>query len=141
MTSYECDAYGKKLHHGEMFKIGEMRPWPDTGHVIRGKTGEVRRYAPERTCELEPLDELLPCPFCGGEASKRLFYKGKYRVHCNACDAHSGDVCDTEAEAIAAWNARAHGMLTTNDVLNAVYEHGARWQAIADELNARAERK
>lgn len=28
------------------------------------------------------------------------------------------------------------GTLTANDVLNAVYEHGARWQAIADELNA-----
>lgn len=49
---------------------------------------------------------LRPCPFCGGEASKRLFYKGKYRVHCNDCDAHSGDVCDTEAEAITAWNTR-----------------------------------
>lgn len=53
------------------------------------------------------MSELLPCPFCGGEASKRLFYRGKYRVHCNVCDAHSGDVCDTEAEAIAAWNSRA----------------------------------
>jgi Lar family restriction alleviation protein len=51
--------------------------------------------------------ELKPCPFCGGEASKRLFYKGKYRVHCNVCDAHSGDVCDTEAEAAESWNTRA----------------------------------
>lgn len=30
----------------------------------------------------------------------------------------------------------AHGTLTADDVLNAVYKHGARWQAIADELNA-----
>lgn len=53
------------------------------------------------------MTELLPCPFCGGEASERLFYKGKYRVHCNVCDAHSGDVCDTKAEAVEAWNTRA----------------------------------
>lgn len=68
------------------------------------------------------MSELLPCPFCGGEASKRLFYKGKYRVHCNVCDAHSGDVCDTEAEAIAAWNTRAY---TTDEVtLSGMYASG-----------------
>lgn len=53
------------------------------------------------------MDNLKPCPFCGGEASKRLFYKGKYRIHCNVCEAHSGDVCDTEAEAANTWNTRA----------------------------------
>ena len=62
------------------------------------------------------MDELKPCPFCGGEASTRLFYKGKYRVHCNACDAHSGDVCDTEADAIDAWNTRAERTCTQIDV-------------------------
>lgn len=27
--------------------IGEFRPWPDTVHVVRGKTDEMRRYVPE----------------------------------------------------------------------------------------------
>ena len=27
--------------------IGELRPWPDTVNVIRGKTDETRRFMPE----------------------------------------------------------------------------------------------
>ena len=27
--------------------IGEFRPWPDTVHVVRGKTEETRRYVSE----------------------------------------------------------------------------------------------
>ena len=27
--------------------IGELRPWPDMVHVVRGKTEETRRYVPE----------------------------------------------------------------------------------------------
>lgn len=28
--------------------IGEFRPWPDSVHVVRGKTDETRRYIPEK---------------------------------------------------------------------------------------------
>ena len=53
------------------------------------------------------MSELLPCPFCGGEASKRLFYGGRYGVYCDSCSSRVGGLFETEAEAVAAWNTRA----------------------------------
>lgn len=50
-------------------------------------------------------DNLLPCPFCGGEAmavQERDGFSGR----CKLCWSGT-DVCNTEAEAIAAWNRRA----------------------------------
>jgi len=67
--------------------------------------------------------ELLPCPFCGGkaeiiEADYGMYMTG-YAIYCRKCCLKLGvtgrlgeayewsPVFDTEAEAIAAWNARA----------------------------------
>ena len=50
--------------------------------------------------------ELLPCPFCGGAASVRLFYGCRYGVYCDCCDARVGGLYNERAEAIKAWNRR-----------------------------------
>ena len=56
------------------------------------------------------MSELLFCPFCGGEAetlTAESMYGGYlFGIMCNDCRSR-GDVYDTEAEAIAAWNSRA----------------------------------
>lgn len=81
------------------------------------------------------MSELKPCPFCGGEAemlTAESMHDGYlFGIMCNDCRSR-GDVYDTEAEAIAAWNSRAdyHG-----------YEQAAieAWESIK-EWNSRAER-
>lgn len=45
--------------------IGELRPWPDTVHVVRGKTDETRRYVPEDALVHMELHE---CPACANVA-------------------------------------------------------------------------
>ena len=59
------------------------------------------------------MSELLPCPFCGGEANVIDHHNddGSVSVGCNndTCLGFSGLgwLYKTEAEAIAAWNSRA----------------------------------
>jgi Lar family restriction alleviation protein len=51
--------------------------------------------------------ELLPCPFCGGDAQTDFIeHIFSYLIECYVCDAQ-GPICETKEEAIAAWNTRA----------------------------------
>ena len=77
------------------------------------------------------VEELLPCPFCGGEASltSEYWYKGDRKggeVHCFGCRVQIGrKQLVTDPEPAAAWNRRtppamsARAALTTGEAPNA----------------------
>ena len=76
------------------------------------------------------MDKLLPCPFCGGEATiSDGGYSGeKFLVRCRelSCPAASGFIRKTHDEAIAAWNRRAqpeNEPLTLDDICGALEEY------------------
>ena len=50
-------------------------------------------------------DRLEACPFCGGEATREFFSQNTWAIFCDGCHA-SAKMCDTKAEAEAAWNTR-----------------------------------
>jgi len=50
------------------------------------------------------MSDLLPCPFCGGEAS---FKPRSFKAGCDRCGAHVPNGAVSSDETIAAWNTRA----------------------------------
>ena len=67
------------------------------------------------------MNDLKPCPFCGGHAmlchiiEPRIYRPNRYHPYCVICvacdlffgyDEDYGGMFDTEAEAIKAWNRR-----------------------------------
>ena len=62
------------------------------------------------------MSELLPCPFCGGEAetySKDYGDVHYWRVVCNGLQCAVLGVFHSEAEAIEAWNTRHKSVFVT----------------------------
>jgi len=59
--------------------------------------------------------ELLPCPFCGGEAEVAAhgIHEGRFIVRC--LTAKCNRTYRTEVEAIAAWNTRPSVVLTVDE--------------------------
>lgn len=52
------------------------------------------------------INELKPCPFCGGNARLTIWTPTAASISCIMCGAHFNTY--TEAEAIEAWNTRAN---------------------------------
>ena len=51
--------------------------------------------------------ELVPCPFCGGDAERmHNVFGSTYYVECNRCRATT-KVCTRMTDAVKAWNRRA----------------------------------
>ena len=84
------------------------------------------------------MANLLPCPFCGGEAQTlNQAPKGTgYSVGCNDDECRGfialSWIYDTEAEAIAAWNTRAertcHALPQLTDTVCSVTRWGLTWE-------------
>jgi Lar family restriction alleviation protein len=104
-----------------------------------------------------PPDDLLPCPFCGGEASVSTYETESLwshnivtytRVGCSECDIAFNTEPGYEVEAPEAWNTRAKGITATDTppdnlvpllkAMAASYHDGHMWDHLDREAVTRA---
>ena len=52
------------------------------------------------------MNELKPCPFCGGRKFSKFGWSDQYWITCTGCETE-GPSGETPDEAIEAWNRRA----------------------------------
>jgi len=63
-----------------------------------------------RCDDSQPLNDLLPCPFCGKTAIIADMKMGRYHVVCNGCHAQMGTDWDdrwSKQDLVKMWNQRA----------------------------------
>lgn len=88
----------------------------------------------------ENKEELLPCPFCGGEAKFKssIFNnddkKSLGNVHCVKCYASTGGDLQIYEQAIENWNTRATPKIVWPWKRSDWDEYDTGWEACIDEL-------
>lgn len=76
------------------------------------------------------MQELMTCPHCNGSGrivSVSGFKSDRYRVVCEQCGASTRE-CETEKEAVSAWNMRADGWISVKERLPNVAETGGLYE-------------
>ena len=70
------------------------------------------------------MNELKPCPFCGGEVTAIETHPGRGELYCGKCDlVMCGDNAKTPEELTQAWNTRAERTCTPVDYIGEYYSH------------------
>ena len=82
----------------------------EDGNLVSNCTDCPYNSANQEDWQVNDMEELKRCPFCGGEAAI-LHYPGDgYLPHCTECDGMIEKWFDTPEEALESWNRR-----TTNE--------------------------